>query len=65
MKDVVEIKDISLRLRNSRSEFLTRVEEAVGDTIKFSQDVSIAIGEISVEEATEGIITLFTERMRK
>lgn len=59
-----DIGDISKKLSLSRGEFLNRFEKAMGDTVKFAQDVSAAIGEISVAEAEAGVIDYFSDRMK-
>lgn len=59
------IKAISGKLQIARTEFLNRVESAVGETTLFSMSVANAIGEISTDEAEQGIIEFFTEQMRK
>lgn len=60
-----DIEGIAKRLGSARSDFLKRVEEAVGKTVVFAVDVSNAIGEISLDEAEDGIINFFAEEMRK
>lgn len=57
------ISDISTRLQEKRKDFLKRVEKAIGETTTFSIAVSQAIGEISIEEAKQGIVDFFKDKI--
>ena len=59
------IDAIAKKLGEERMNFLNRVEIAVKNTIVFSQSAATAIGDISIGEATEGIIEFFRDEMRK
>ncbi len=63
--DPYNIKDISMKLDGNRKDFLNRVEKVVGETILFSQAAATAIGEISYQEAVDGVINYFRDGMRK
>lgn len=60
-----DIQAISAKLGIGRKDLLDRFEKAVGATTNFAVSASQAIGDISVEEATQGIIDCFRDEMRK
>jgi hypothetical protein len=60
-----EIVKMSKALQQSRLGFTEKIGKALIETRKFSADVSLAIGEISIEEAEEAVISYFSEQIRK
>jgi hypothetical protein len=63
--DPNNIKDIAQRLGTERCEFLSAFENTVGETTIFALSAVAAIGEISKQEAIEGIIDFFRDKMRE
>ena len=58
------ITEISKRLEIEKQKLILKTENSIRDTVIFARAASVALGEISITEAQEGIIEYFKERMR-
>ncbi len=65
MRAPEELEDLAISIVNARVDFLKRMQDALRRTDSFAINVGKAIGEISLDEAEESTIKLFTELVRK